>query len=294
MFETLAQGLAKTALSILTAQTQTLTPVSPIHHRLGTADNCDSDRGQSSYVSPTKTGAVIPVASGNNHVITQRSDRQGLRPKRKSMKRLLDPIDRYSEILFGLIMVLTVTGSLSVASPVLKAPNEIVYGAVGCNLAWGIIDACIYLMARLIERGQDNRLVAAVRDLSGERARDAIKKVLPPVVAEVLCLPELETIRHRLHQLPAVTRSGLTARDFLEAAGVFLLVVLATLPVLLPFFAMGSSRTTVRISNAIALVMLFSCGYAFGRHIDIHPLRTGVAMVIVGVVLVGVAIALGG
>ena len=33
----------------------------------------------------------------------------------KSSKRVLDPIDRVSEVLFGLIMVLTFTGSLSVA-----------------------------------------------------------------------------------------------------------------------------------------------------------------------------------
>ena len=33
----------------------------------------------------------------------------------KSSKRVLDPIDRVSEVLFGLIMVLTFTGSLSIA-----------------------------------------------------------------------------------------------------------------------------------------------------------------------------------
>jgi hypothetical protein len=33
----------------------------------------------------------------------------------KSSKRVLEPIDRVSEVLFGLIMVLTFTGSLSVA-----------------------------------------------------------------------------------------------------------------------------------------------------------------------------------
>ena len=32
-------------------------------------------------------------------------------------KRLLDPIDRVTEVLFGLIMVLTSTSALSVATP---------------------------------------------------------------------------------------------------------------------------------------------------------------------------------
>src|SRR5262245_55144232 len=62
---------------------------------------------------------------------------------------LLDPIDRVSEILFGLIMVLTFTGSLSVAESGRAEIREMFVGAVGCNLAWGLIDAIFYLMGCL-------------------------------------------------------------------------------------------------------------------------------------------------
>jgi len=37
-------------------------------------------------------------------------------PAGPSSKRVLEPIERISEVLFGLIMVLTFTGSLSVAA----------------------------------------------------------------------------------------------------------------------------------------------------------------------------------
>jgi hypothetical protein len=52
----------------------------------------------------------------------------------ESSKRVLDPIDRVSEVLFGLIMVLTFTSSLSVA----EAGREMCARcslALGCNLA---------------------------------------------------------------------------------------------------------------------------------------------------------------
>ena len=50
----------------------------------------------------------------------------------------------------------------------------------------------------------------------------------------------------------------------------------------------------LRASNAIALVMLFLCGYWLGRYAGHRPWRMGFAMVVVGSVLVALTIALGG
>src|SRR5215204_5800644 len=78
-------------------------------------------------------------------------------------KRPLEPIDRVSEVLFGLIMVLTFTGSLSVAEAGHEDVRTMLIGALGCNLAWGVIDAVLYLMGCLSERAQGIRTVLAVR-----------------------------------------------------------------------------------------------------------------------------------
>ena len=78
-------------------------------------------------------------------------------------KRVLDPIDRVSEVLFGLIMVLTFTGSLSVAEAGRDDVRTMLIGALGCNLAWGIIDAMLYLMGCLAEKGQGLMTYLAVR-----------------------------------------------------------------------------------------------------------------------------------
>src|SRR5262245_28378312 len=64
----------------------------------------------------------------------------------ESSKRPLEPIDRISEVLFGLIMVLTFTGSLSVAEAGHEDIRTMLIGALGCNLAWGVIDGILYLM----------------------------------------------------------------------------------------------------------------------------------------------------
>jgi hypothetical protein len=49
----------------------------------------------------------------------------------RSSKRVLDPIDRVSEVLFGLIMVLTFTGSLSVAEAGRESIRTMLIGALG-------------------------------------------------------------------------------------------------------------------------------------------------------------------
>jgi hypothetical protein len=52
----------------------------------------------------------------------------------------LDPVSRTSEILFGLIMVLSFTCSISAASVGREDIRELLISALGCNTAWGIID----------------------------------------------------------------------------------------------------------------------------------------------------------
>src|SRR5262245_66177781 len=72
----------------------------------------------------------------------------------RSSKRVLEPIERVSEVLFGLIMVLTFTGSLSVATAGRAEVREMLVGALGCNIAWGVIDALLYLLGCLAEKGR--------------------------------------------------------------------------------------------------------------------------------------------
>src|SRR5689334_8382011 len=82
----------------------------------------------------------------------------------KAIRRLLDPVDRISEVLFGLIMVLTSTMTLSVLTAGRADVKTMIIGALGCNLAWGIIDAGIYLIGILDERGRDFMMLRAARD----------------------------------------------------------------------------------------------------------------------------------
>jgi len=214
----------------------------------------------------------------------------------KSSKRVLDPIDRVSEVLFGLIMVLTFTGSLSVAEAGRDNVRTMLVGALGCNLAWGIIDAVFYLMGCLAEKGRGLLTFRAVRKATDPRqAERLIAGALPSVVASVLQPAELEAMHERLKQLPEPPEHARLSRDdWLGAVGVFLLVFLSTFPVVIPFIFMRNAGPALRVSNAVAIVMLFLTGYAFGRMTGRYPWFLGIVMVFLGLILVGLTIALGG
>ena len=102
-------------------------------------------------------------------------------------RRVLDSTERASEILFGLIMVLTFTGSLSAATAGREEVRTMLIGALGCNLAWGLVDAVMYLMNTLSERGRDLLTLRRVRQAAGpEEASRLIVETLPSGIASIV------------------------------------------------------------------------------------------------------------
>ena len=207
---------------------------------------------------------------------------------------LLDPIDRVSEILFGLIMAVTIIGSVSVASAGRAEVRTAMVAALGCNLAWGLVDAVMYLVRTLTERTRNRTLASLVRNASDQDAHRLIERSLPPHVAALSGPAEIEGMRRQLLVLPDVTR-GLRSEDFFAAFGIFLLVVLATFPVALPFLVFDDAALAMRVSQGVAVVMLFGAGFVLGRHAGHRrPIVTGGAMALLGVALIASVKALGG
>ena len=214
--------------------------------------------------------------------------------ERSPRRRLLDPVERASEILFGLIMVLSFTGSISVATAGRDEVREVLIGAIGCNLAWGLVDAVMYLMEILLERRRALTLAHALCAAPDPaRGRRLLAEALPEPL-DRLDDEALEGLRRRLTAEPAPAPRLLRAADVGGALGVFLIVSACTFPVILPFLFVHPLPSAMRASNAVALAMLYAAGHVVGRHAGFGPVRTGLAMVALGVVLVAVTMALGG
>lgn len=210
-------------------------------------------------------------------------------------ERVLDPIARVSEILFGLIMALTFTGTLGAATAGRDDVRELLIGMIGCNIAWGLVDAVMFLMSTMTERGRGLVTIREVRTAaSPDQAHAVIAGTLSPVMSSLLTKEDVERLRQGVLEMQDLPAPTLTRDDWRGALGVFLLVFLSTFPVVIPFIVFRNVQLAMRTSNLVAIVMLFACGYYLARHGGYHPWRAGLSMVVLGLVLVGIAIALGG
>jgi hypothetical protein len=211
-------------------------------------------------------------------------------------RRVLDPVERVSEVLFGLIMVLTFTGSMSAASANRADVREMLLGALGCNLAWGIVDAVMYLMGTVLARGRGLAVWKTVRRAPDPAAgRAVIVDAIDPFLAERLDVAAIEALRVDLATGAAPpARPSLTADDARGATGVFLLVFCSTLPVVVPFVLFDQVPLAMRVSNGVAVALLCAGGHSLGRYSGLRPWPTAAAMTGLGLVLVALTMALGG
>jgi hypothetical protein len=221
-------------------------------------------------------------------------DRQIREPARQ--RRILNPVDRISEILFGLIMALTFTCTISVAETNRTEVRDMLIGAIGCNIAWGLVDAVMFIVVNLAERGRGKIILNFVRKTTqAEKSREFIADALPPVVSSVIGTENLENIRKALLTLPESSlRVRVTGADLKMALGIFLLVFLSTIPVAIPFAFIQEVQSALRVSNLVAVILMFLCGWLLAKYGGYNRWLMGFFMILLGVVLVGLTIVLGG
>jgi hypothetical protein len=213
-----------------------------------------------------------------------------------SSARVLDPIDRISEVMFGLFMVLTFTGTLSVVDSGREEVRSMLVAAIGCNIAWGFVDGVMYVLRNIVARGRNARMVRAVRGAARpEQAHGLIGDELGGL-SPAMAAADLERVRQWIVGQPvqAIKGVGVTKLDLRGALGVFLLVFASTFPVVLPFVFVADPGVAKRLSAAVAIAMLFLCGYAWGRYAGLRPWRAGLVMVLLGLAVEAIVIALGG
>ena len=209
---------------------------------------------------------------------------------------LLDPMERVAEIMFGLIMTLTFTCTISIAVTDHVEIRQLLIGAIGCNLAWGLVDATMYLIGVLAQKNRNKIIFDAIRNLTeADKARSYIADALPPVIASVIETEELDEIRNKLKHLPDLTGNARrTSNDLKKATALCLLVVISTFPVVLPFLFIQDSMIALRVSNLIAILMLFLCGWSVAKYVGYSKWKMSTAMVLIGMILVTITIFLGG
>jgi len=197
-----------------------------------------------------------------------------------------------------MVLSFTVGARLLMAGEELNA-TELVEAAVGCNVAWGVIDAVLFVLGILFHRSRRARFYRALKAArSEEEALGMIQGEFGLEDEPLAILPEDRTRLHEAiltlsaHAAPA--RARLLRRDLSSAFVVFVLVSATALPGVLPFLLLQDSHLALRVSNAVLVLLLFLSGYRWGHYTDAGPWRVGLTAMFLGVAMVLVAVALGG
>lgn len=213
------------------------------------------------------------------------------------IRQHLDPAGRLGEILFGLIMALGISGSVRLGLE--EADNRsLLIGILGCNLAWAIVDGVMYVLTALFERGRKVRLARDVRAAPSEAAAlqliggeydDRLESLLTHEERAQMYRSVLTAVRRTQFETPGVRRE-----DLLGGAAVALVILVATLPVVVPYVVVADPKLAVRFSDGIALGLLFLLGAWWGKVVGVRSWRIGAGLTLLGVALVLITIALGG
>jgi len=136
---------------------------------------------------------------------------------------VLDTVERVSEMCFGLFMALTFVGAVSIATADDPNPARTMFAAaLGCNLAWGLVDAVMYLVRTLTVRGKRITAALAVKNAADPATgRRALAESLPPTARSLVGDSELEAIRARLAAAALPARPRLNGRDYVGSVAIF-------------------------------------------------------------------------
>jgi hypothetical protein len=212
----------------------------------------------------------------------------------------LDPGSHMGEILFGLIMTLTFTlaAGIVIQEEGREGAREMLVGILGCNLAWGIIDGVLYVLGQVFERGRVRRIGWHLRQAASDgEARQMVAaefdETLGSVTDEPMRQRLYESIVDRVRGTPP-TPNRVRREDLMGGLAAGWLVFACSVPAVLPFLFLDDPGLALRISNAILLGLLFLVGWRAARHTLAKPWLAGGVFLLVGVLLVALAIPLGG
>jgi hypothetical protein len=218
---------------------------------------------------------------------------------RKSLiHRHTDPGDTLGGVVSGLIMALASTmGARLVAADHPLSAHQLIMTVIGCNIAWGVIDAALLVLGGVFHRSERERFFVSLRRARSEtEAMAAIEQEFSLEDEPLALRREDRALLHQAirtisaHAAPVHVR--VRRRDLASALVVFVLVSVAALPAVIPFLLVSDADLALHLSNVVQILVLFAVGCLWGRYTAVRPWQAGVAIALLGIVLVFVLIAL--
>jgi VIT1/CCC1 family predicted Fe2+/Mn2+ transporter len=218
----------------------------------------------------------------------------------------LFPHERLVEILYGLVIALTITSAIRVITGGVTLDIELmVTTSLGAGVSWGIIDAMLYILVVIFQKHRYTRMAGKISSAKDEsEALATIKEDLEESLIGTLDAEDQKSVyrlvlrAHRRSNKANYTNQpksiAIAREDVFGAMQVFFAMLLATLVVVAPLWFIEPPHMAVLVSNVVAFIALFAVGYIWAKHTNIRKTLFGIVLVTLGAAIVGISLVLGG
>jgi VIT1/CCC1 family predicted Fe2+/Mn2+ transporter len=218
----------------------------------------------------------------------------------------LFPHERLVEILYGLVIALTITSAVRVITGGVDLDIPLmITTSLGAGVSWGMVDAMLYILVILFQRHRYTRIAGKISSAKDEsEALATIKEDLEDSLIGTLDAEDQKSVyRLVLHAQRRTSKASYTRQaksisivkeDIYGAFQVFFAMLLATLVVVVPLLLIEPPHLAVLASNIVAFFFLFVVGYTWAKHTNIRKTLFGMVLVTLGVAIVGICSILGG
>jgi len=220
---------------------------------------------------------------------------------------LIDPIDWLSETIFSILIFLLYILAFGIIM-LSRAPQaaisqadvtDLLIGALGAVLAWGMIDGIMYALFSVFERSEKRLMLENIQasnttEEALEIIADNMDYLLEPITGENERKALYSSILIHLQE-STPQNIGVKREDITSALSHVLVAFIAVIPSIIPFIVFRSDYDlAIRISIIVSFIVLFVSGFLWGRYAGTSPWKTGLLIMSIAMILVLIAFLLGG
>ncbi|MFZ1342823.1 hypothetical protein [Thiothrix eikelboomii] len=208
---------------------------------------------------------------------------------------LIAPDDQALETLSGIILTMSVLSTLQVASAQSIDTRSLVYAAIGSTIAWGFVDGMMYLVGTLMDRTRAYKVMRGLRSAASVLDfRQQLIAESPEYLVDRLSDHSLDKIQTFLQSEPLEHRPSLNRDDLQTALLLWLVVVSASLPLIMPLVFIHDHVLAFRVTQFISVWIMFAMGYKLGTWLGVKSVKSGLLFAMIGILIAVVCIYLGG
>jgi hypothetical protein len=209
----------------------------------------------------------------------------------------LSPGQRLSELFYGVVMAVILTGMINVGLPPTESTLRLLlFGTFAVNISWGVIDGVTSMYGGLANRADFSRTANAFRaDPAGPEKREAVARALQGTIVENLDEAGQAAVVDMIGAGKPVSgqRYPPVREDWYAAIATIVIDFVLVFPVMAPYFIFNTVRWAVFVSHTISILMLAGIAVVWAGQLNLNTKKAGVIVGIISIIMIYSTYAIG-